>query len=195
MWNETIGKCCHFQNIMLNVIEARVRCMSEAPNSGLLLIDSRKLTTLLWTLWVCTYSVSYVVVVLIMINNRMHNLQRPLRVILHLVSILFFPELVCICSFLMSKPIYDKYMIDPKMTCASGYYWPCWLILWNVLHTQVANICLIDMRNTNVYFRNDISKKKIYLRRCNEIYLENPVQFHLKKKCFTNYFFHWENLH
>lgn len=42
MWNETIGKCCHFQNIMLNVIEARVRCMSEAPNSGLLLIDSEE---------------------------------------------------------------------------------------------------------------------------------------------------------
>lgn len=42
MWNETIGKCCHFQNIMLNVIEVRVRCMSEAPNSGLLLIDSEE---------------------------------------------------------------------------------------------------------------------------------------------------------
>lgn len=96
MWNETIGKCCHFQNIMLNVIEVRVRCMSEAPNSGLLLIDSRKLTILLWTLWVCTYSVSYVVVVLIMTNNRMHNLQGTLRVFLHLVSILFFPELICI---------------------------------------------------------------------------------------------------
>lgn len=53
----------------------------------------RKPTILLWTLWVCTYSVSYVVVVLIMINNRMHNLQGTLRVILHLVSILFFPNL------------------------------------------------------------------------------------------------------
>lgn len=66
-------------------------------------------------------------------------------------------------------------MIDLKMICVFGYYWFCWLILWNVLYILVVNICLIDMRNMNVYFWNDILKKKIYFRRCNEIYLENLV--------------------
>lgn len=40
VWNETIGKCCHYQSIKINILNSRKRCMREAPKSRLLLVNS-----------------------------------------------------------------------------------------------------------------------------------------------------------
>lgn len=40
VWNDTVGKCCHYQSIKINILDSRKRCTREAPNSRLLLVDS-----------------------------------------------------------------------------------------------------------------------------------------------------------